>query len=67
MGMNDINEEGTFVWEYSRTLFDKYIIGHKIDYNSPNEDCVYFLNTDFWAAFGCGNTKEYVCEMSLCE
>jgi hypothetical protein len=68
IGLNDIETEGTFVWDYSGATFDVSKVGQQVKKNSERFDCVYYDgNFGFWYAQGCGIAQNYMCETSLCE
>jgi hypothetical protein len=64
IGLNDIDQEGTFVWVTGDPLdFELWVPGEPN--NSGNEDCaeIRFDNGE-WNDEGCGDSRHYVCERS---
>ncbi|XP_060596952.1 sushi, von Willebrand factor type A, EGF and pentraxin domain-containing protein 1-like [Ruditapes philippinarum] len=64
LGLNDIQKEGEFVWEYSGATFDISEVGKGINFNSEITDCVYHGYASKWLVELCDFNKNYMCEIS---
>jgi hypothetical protein len=69
MGLSDIKEEGTFVWDYTGATFNRSISGDSIiNYNDDGADCVYYdAAWGEWYPTDCKKDRAYMCEMSVSE
>jgi hypothetical protein len=65
LGASDIQKEGTFVWETSKTVmtFSKWSSGQP-DNSGNIENCVHFwLNSNVWNDLGCDAAVAAMCEV----
>jgi len=69
IGLNDLDKEGTFVWQSgAATSFINFVKGEPNNgsWYSGSEDCVEMTkDNDYkWNDEGCGSTRRYACERS---
>lgn len=68
LGLNDIDEEGTFRWTYGNSLpeYNKWISGEPNNYYG-DEDCVVSNPSydNYWNDLNCERNYKFMCETSL--